>query len=82
MSRTVEQATRRRTEGCEDPAVCQWQAVLIFPDAANTDTWARIDKLPMCDFHAECRQMAKQKRKPLRPRQALALHPAAWRATR
>lgn len=82
--------TRRRTDGCEDPAMCQWLRIFRFDVGHKSD----YKRLTLCDFHRECCELAveehqkrvtkgrhqRSKVRSLTPRQAIKLHPAGWRA--
>ena len=72
--RDRERISRRRYAGCEDPRCCAWERFVTIPVAFDLST------IELCDFHRECAELAQVTGETMRPRDALRLHVAAWRA--
>lgn len=72
---------RRQHHGCEDHTRCEWPRIVRVVPGED------YAALALCDFHRECLDEGVTRAAQLRldyvtPREAIRLHPAAWRATR
>lgn len=75
-------AERRRYQGCEKPAECEWPRIHVFTTRAEFGAEDFL-ALNLCDFHREAVELWRDRNCPLMtPHAVTSLHVAAWRAKR